>query len=77
MVVRRALNVGVAAGIGVCELRPKTVLSVLRQKIRGTVGPRRGSAGAGQAGLVGVDDELGPVPGPQLGHRPGGVGLHR
>src|SRR5216683_8309505 len=34
-------------------------------------------AGADQAGLVGEDDELGPVPGAELGHRPGGVGLHR
>src|SRR6202035_281218 len=32
-------------------------------------------AGADQAGLVGDDDQLRPVPGAELRHRPGGVGL--
>src|ERR1700752_3414383 len=42
-----------------------------------SVCPRRSvcPAGADQAGLVGDDDQLRPVPGPELGHRPGGVRL--
>ena len=35
------------------------------------------SARADQAGLVGEDDKLGPVPGSELGHRPAGVGFYR
>src|SRR5580700_5519394 len=35
------------------------------------------SARANQAGLVGEDDELRPVPGSELGHGPAGVGFYR